>query len=574
MRYHLKIVLLEFILLISLSFILTGCSEEPLKDIRAGDWTPHVVPYLDNIPSDIDGQGSAVLKPSSPLPAGSRGDFEITFTVGRSGIVAGGFVMLQIPPWWGWSRPQITHPEEPGYTTVETTFSGPSLQVYTMPLNRVVVFSGKRAFKPDEKITFSYGSGAQVDKFAEAEELFRIFVDADGDGHYACIANPPTLRILSRAPSRLNVTVPSQVTPGKQVEVRASPLDASGNWSEFPAGEYTLRVLHDGRPVGDSLLRATGGEKTISFTYTASIEGIYFFQVNGPSELGGKSNVMICRKDIPELRLFFGDIHGHSLMSDGSGTPEDYYRYAREVSGLDIAALTDHADHGTMPIKGRIWERIRDAANNAYEPGRFVTFLGFEWTNWKYGHRNVYYRDGEGPVFRYIDPESNTPQKLWDLLDLYDAMTVAHHVGGGPVATDWNVPPGPKEWLVEISSIHGTSEYFGGEAGIYRPVKGAFVRDALSRGYKLGIIGSGDTHNGHPGQGSKDAIVSGLLGVYSPELTREAVWEAFRRRQVYATSGPKIILDFRVAGSPMGSEVKWTASRGPIPLVIKAVGCD
>ena len=68
--------------------------------------------------------------------------------------------------------------------------------------------------------------------------------------------------------------------------------------------------------------------------------------------------------------------------------------------------------------------------------------------------------------------------------------------------------------------------------------------------------------------------MSGLLGVYSPELTREAVWEAFRRRQVYATSGPKIILDFRAAGSPMGSEVKWTASRGPIPLVIKAVGCD
>jgi hypothetical protein len=403
-----KIVLLEFILLISLSFILTGCSEEPLKDIRAGDWTPHVVPYLDNIPSDIDGQGSAVLKPSGPLPAGSRGDFEITFTVGRSGIVAGGFVMLQIPPWWGWSRPQITHPEEPGYTTVETTFSGPSLQVYTMTLNRVVVFSGKRAFKPDEKITFSYGSGAQVDRFAEAEELFRVFVDADGDGHYACIANPPTLRILSRAPSRLNVTVPSRVTLDKQLEVRVSPLDASGNWSEFPAGEYTLTVLRDGRSVGNLLLRATGGEKTISFTYIPTIEGIYFFQVNGPSELRGKSNVMICRKDIPELRLFFGDIHGHSLMSDGSGTPEDYYRYARKVSGLDIAALTDHADHGTMPIKGRIWERIRNAANNADEPGRFVTFLGFEWTNWKYGHRNVYYRDGKGPVFRYIDPESNT----------------------------------------------------------------------------------------------------------------------------------------------------------------------
>ena len=35
-------------------------------------------------------------------------------------------------------------------------------------------------------------------------------------------------------------------------------------------------------------------------------------------------------------------------------------------------------------------------SNDAYDPGRFVTFLGFEWTNWVSGHRNVYYRDGDG----------------------------------------------------------------------------------------------------------------------------------------------------------------------------------
>jgi hypothetical protein len=225
-------------------------------------------------------------------------------------------------------------------------------------------------------------------------------------------------------------------------------------------------------------------------------------------------------------------------------------------------------------IKGKIWNRIKKAANNAYEPGRFVTFLGFEWSNLAYGHRNVYYLDGNGPVFRSIDTESNTPQKLWDLLESHEAMTIAHHPGGGPTATDWDIKPGPKEWLVEISSIHGTSEYYGGEAGIYHPVKGAFVRDALMRGYRLGIIASGDLHDGHPGQLTVGATISGLLGVYSPELTREAVWEAFKRRHVYATSGPKIILDFRVADSPMGSEIEWSTSMGPVPLAVRAIGCD
>jgi hypothetical protein len=242
---------------------------------------------------------------------------------------------------------------------------------------------------------------------------------------------------------------------------------------------------------------------------------------------------------------------------------------------MDIAALTDHADYGTIPVKDAVWKRIKNAANNANKPGEFVTFLGFEWTNWKYGHRNVYYRDGDGPVFRSIDAESDTPQELWRLLEPHVAMTVAHHVGGGPIATDWSIKPdATREWLVEICSIHGSSEYYGCESSIYSPVEGAFVRDALKRGYTLGIIGGGDTHDGHPGQRSMGALVNGTLAVYAPELNREAVWEALRNRHVYGTSGPKIILNFRVADHPMGSEVAWAASKGPIPIALRAIGCD
>ncbi len=566
MNYSAKLIFIIFAVINCLSFVLTGCSEE--KE----NWKPDVVAYMDNLPSDIDGQGSAVLEPSGPFPVSSRRDFTLTFTVGESGIVAGGFVMLQIPRWW--SRPHITLPEEPGYISVETSFADPSLQLYTLTKRRIVVFSRKRAFMPGEKITFNYGNGVRVDRYAEAEELFQVFVDADGDGHSACIAEPPMLRTKARRPSWMNVTVPSQISPGKSIEVRAAPLDKRGNWSEFRAGKYTLSIIRDGQAAGTSMLEVKGGEKTIAFNYIPAQEGIYFFQVDGPSELYGKSNVMHSQEGSRKLKLFFGDIHGHSRLSDGTGSPEDFYHYARRVSGLDITALTDHSDHGTIQIKGKVWDRIRNAANNAYEPGSFVTFLGFEWTNRKYGHRNIYYLGGDGPVFRSIDTESDTPPELWNLLESHEAMTIAHHTGGGPAATDWSVKPGEKEWLVEISSIHGTSEYYGAPTEVNPPVKGAFVRDALLRGYRLGIIGSGDTHDGHPGQRTVGAAVTGLLGVYSPELTREAVWEAFQRRQVYATTGPKIILDFRAANSPMGSEIKWPASMGPVPLSVRVIGCN
>ncbi len=569
---------LAFVLL---ALLVCSCSGGSGGSADAGDGQPRneeasipeVVPYLDTKPSEVDGGGSAVLRPSNPLPVGTRANFEIVFTVGEHGIAPGGFVMLQVSPWWGWTPPQTLDTQRPGFTTVTTSAPKPSLEVRTLQMNRILVFSKSEAFAPGEQVTFRYGNNPQVDKFAEEEELFQLFVDADGDGHSACIENPPTIQTLAREAIRLNVSAPSQVTVGETIRVSVAPLDALGNWSWLPGGEYRLAVIHGEQTVEAASVTVDEGRKKISFSHTLDDEGIYFFSVQGPG-LEGRSNVTLCQQDAPRLNLYFGDIHGHSRMSDGSGTPEDYYRYARDVSRLDIAALTDHADYGTIPIKGEAWARIKQAANDAYDPGAFVTYVAFEWTSWVYGHRNVYYRDGSGPVFRSIDPESDTPQEIWNLIRPYEAMTVAHHVGGGPIATDWSIAPGDREWLVEICSIHGSSEYYGGEAAIYNPQEGAFVRDTLAKGYKLGIIASGDTHDGHPGQRSAGSIVNGTVAVYSAELTREAIWEAFRRRHVYGTSGPKIILNFRVADSPMGSEVAWKASQGPLSIAVRAIGCD
>lgn len=550
-----------------------GCGEK-LPDAPVPFRVPEVVPYLDARPSELDGQGSAGPEVFGPFPAGSRADFRIEFMVGEAGITEGGFILLQISPWWGWSPPHLGDENIPGAVRIRPDFAEPELEVRILPLNRVLVFAPSGAIPPGAKIDFSYLNAA-VDRFAEEEELFQFFTDGDGDGHAAPIAAPTRIRTAAHRPVRLKVSVPPLAQPGEEIAVRAAPLDGLGNWSGLEPGRYALLVEAEGGPGPESAaeFRADGGEKTLAFSWAIPAEGIYFFRVEGPEGLTGRSNVLFCREGEPSLQLCFGDIHGHSRLSDGTGTPEDYYRYAREVSSLDIAALTDHADFGTIPIRGEVWERIVGAANRAYRPGEFVTLVGFEWTSWVYGHRNVYYRGAGGPVFSSLDPASDTPEKLWKLLQPYPAMTVAHHAGGGPVAVDWEVPPGERERLVEISSIHGTSEYFGGDYSIYRPVPGTFVRDALERGYRLGFIGSGDTHDGHPGNGSAGSPVTGLLGLYAAGLTREEVWAALERRQVYATTGPKIILNFQVGGEPMGSEIDWPRERGPVPIALQVLGC-
>ena len=45
----------------------------------------------------------------------------------------------------------------------------------------------------------------------------------------------------------------------------------------------------------------------------------------------------------------------------------------------------------------------------------------------------------------------------------------------------------------------------------------------------------------------------------APALERTALLESFRRRDVYATSGPRIFLATRLAGKPMGSKIPATS---------------
>ncbi|MEN8181262.1 MAG: CehA/McbA family metallohydrolase, partial [Myxococcota bacterium] len=279
--------------------------------------------------------------------------------------------------------------------------------------------------------------------------------------------------------------------------------------------------------------------------------------------------------EAPGPRILWADLHGHSGLSDGTATPTQYFRYARDFAALDVASLTDH-DHFGLRFLDRtpeLWEQIRGAVSAFEEPGRFVTILGFEWTNWLFGHRHVLYFDGTGEVISSIDPGSDEPEELWAQLEGRDALTIAHHPGGGPVPIDWSVAPDPRlEPVVEIVSVHGSSECLECPSRIYSPVPGSFVQDALGRGYRLGIIGSGDTHDGHPGLGSPENPTVGLAAILSERLDRAAVLEALRARRVYATSGARIVLDFEVSGANLGEVLRVPSSTAPRRIVARAVG--
>ena len=528
-----------------------------------------------------DGGGTATVEPKGGLPAGSTGTWKIAYTAGGKEIAPGGGIVLQVSPFWGWTPPQVRLPSRPGFVTAEVVEGDARVEIFESVPYSVVVRLAEGRLKRGDTVVITYGdtgggkhpgAAARIDKYSERDSAFHVKVDGDGDGSFKEIENSPTIEITSGAPVRISVVASSIVPAGGKGTLVLAALDAAGNWVE----EYTGKVALSSSPgLGfDGVCtfgRGDGGTKRLSFR--ARSQGIFRIDAADHGRgLEGRSNPVEVVPAPPPLSLYWADIHGHSGFSDGTGTPEDYYRYARHVSALDVAALTDHDAWGIRPLdeNPRMWARIQSLTNRFYRPGGFVTFVGYEWTNWTYGHMHVLFKGKKGAVYSYRSEQSDTPEKLWSILPRGEAITIPHHPGGGPIRTDWDFHDPAFEPLVEICSVHGVSERFNGPLSIYHPVEGAFVQDALKRGYRLGFLGSGDSHTGHPGMPYVDAPSFGLSGIYAEELTREGIWGALFARHTYATTGARIILRFTVNGAMMGDEVEAGA---PMAFSAEAVPC-
>ena len=127
------------------------------------------------------------------------------------------------------------------------------------------------------------------------------------------------------------------------------------------------------------------------------------------------------------------------------------------------------------------WQRTIEAANAAYQPGKFTTFVGYEFTPSTAArealHRNVIFRGGERlPAMPFSRLNSLDPDGLWRWMDVLrdkgvDSLAIPHNSNGSngmmfafndwagnPVDQDYVKRRARNEPLVEITQAKGTSE--------------------------------------------------------------------------------------------------------------------
>lgn len=190
------------------------------------------------------------------------------------------------------------------------------------------------------------------------------------------------------------------------------------------------------------------------------------------------------------------------------------------------------------------WERTVKAANDFYAPGKFTTFIAYEWSSLKDGknlHRNVIFNAERVPL-PFDASQSLRPEDLWTYLEStrrqgIDVLAIPHNGNAsGGLMFDWNMSDGrpideayalrraANEPLAEIAQIKGQSETLPllsptdefanfeifdkllGPAGTKSEPPGSYIRDAYGRGvliqsrvganpFKYGLIASSDIHN-------------------------------------------------------------------------------
>jgi len=511
------------------------------------------------------------------VPAGGSRSWTLEYEAGPLGVAEGGTIFFQAPPFWGWSTPQPEEPGALGYTTVECSAADVMLAPFTADVTLLGIDIGGRALAAGESVRVVYGAGpagARTDAFRDGESRFRFAVDGDGDGVRALVPDAPSVRVLPGPPAQLLLHLDSAARPDGSAHLRVAVLDDGGN--DGVAFEGRLDLQYDEGLEGPATLELSAGDLGCAeVELQARMPGLWRVRAQGAGLQQAESNPL---QAAPQgRRVLWVDLHGHSGLSDGTGAPEDWWRYARRAAGLDGAALTDH-DHWGQPFLDaapELWERLGAAARAADEPGRFVALIAYEWTSWIHGHRHVVSFEDELPLLSSLtlDARHETPRQLWDALDGRRVLTFTHHTAGGPIACNWSFEPDPRfEPVTEIMSVHGSSEAADSPRRIYDPVAGHTARDALDAGYRLGFVGSGDSHDGHPGLAHlrNPAGHGGLAAVLAEECTRDGVYEALRARRCYATSGPRILLRASLDGAAMGSDVP----PGTYALAVLAAGTD
>src|SRR5262245_44780697 len=229
-----------------------------------------------------------------------------------------------------------------------------------------------------------------------------------------------------------------------------------------------------------------------------------------------------------------------------ANTPEEFNKVFQWIAG-SLAKHEPIKELVNPEVAGSVWQQIIAIADKYYEPGKFTTFVAYEWTsapNSRNMHRNVFFKDSKKvPTLPFTAIDSLHPEDLWTWMDTQrkagnELLAISHNANrsdgimfplevdskGRPIDAAWAQQRLDNEVLTEIHQVKGTSEthpnlspndefanfeimsFLIGVPDSTSKLNGSYIREAYQNGlamqaergynpYKMGVLGASDSHN-------------------------------------------------------------------------------
>ena len=273
---------------------------------------------------------------------------------------------------------------------------------------------------------------------------------------------------------------------------------------------------------------------------------------------------------IEDYGLYFGQLHAHTNLSDGTGTVEQAFEHAANVENLDFLALTDHSNsfegQSGLPSAGTThlgdenaeevnasWREGREGARNiTAQEGDFVGIYGFEmtWSGGAPGHINTFNSKG----FENRNAEPYRKGDNYEVLEAYydtlneNPETISQFNHPGDTFGDfmdfalYDPVIDNQITLIEVGNGEGAI----GSSG-YFPSYSYYTR-ALDKGWHVAPTNNQDNHKGNWGDSNTARSV-----VLADGLTEDAIYDAMKNYRVYATEDNDLSILYELNGNAMGS---------------------
>ena len=532
------------------------------RSIKGIDYYLNELTLLDEEPAAI----GELVADLGPFEARTYATFRQQYHVGGKGITTGGGFLIAKHWIVDMAKFQVEDPKGDNYLSVSSnnpnvTFapdeidlagmhggfgsSTPATRVFSStPATRVFrVKSGE--LRQGDVVTVTYGdksSGGRGLLMGTASTDFLplpIYVDFDGSDQFVTLPIQP-ISVSGTSIAGVHGFSPSVVRPGESFELSVRAQDRFYNRAKAPIPAFEVFANEN--------LIATVAASNEAITVIKDVQfaesGVYRISIrSADGSITGVGNPILVSADAS--KVFWGDTHGHSGFAEGIGSADRFMTWAKDDARLDFVT---HSEHDIW-MDDYEWQVLIDNVSKYSEPGRFIGYLGYEWTtqNTLGGHHNV--------LFRNVDQQNRIANQLYPTLsklyaglrsdyDTADVLVIPHAHQAG----DYRQSDPELENLVEIMSEHGTFEWFG--------------RMYLNHGHRVGFIAASDNHFAQPGYtNARKGQRGGLAGVWASDNSRDGIFDAMKSLQTYATTGDRMILDFRLNEAKMGQQAKFATER-------------